>query len=921
MLARLALEPGRVVSVDQLTEALWDDEPPDEPTQSIRSIVSRLRGQLGRDAIVTDGAGYRLESSLVDVDVEEIERAMTGARLTEADPDELAAMLRRWDGDPFDDVAWTPVFEPQRARLIELRARLTDAYYAAMLHHGRADEALADLERDAVAVPLRESTQMLLMRALDRVGRTADAVRAGNDYRRRLVESSGLDPSAAFDALAHSLLEPTRPTWDEQAPASRTVGAEPSTVRTWTPPDTPFVGRRNELADLRELVREHRLVTVTGPGGVGKTRLVTELMNDVDARPNGAIAMVGLATSDRTATVDTAVAAALGLEVASAEASRAIADRFSADDGVLVLDNCEHVLSGTRDLVEYLLRNVASLRIVLTSRIRLGLADEAILELGPLDVPYDGTIDSAPVSLFIDRVARTAPAIDIDEPEIGVITDICRLVDGLPLALELAAARVPMFGFEQLRQHLLDGLALPRAATGADRRQATIESTVEWSFTLLGPDARRLFDEICVFPSWFTLDALTQVSSSELIADPMSEIVDSSLVVIDHGRPAYRLLEPVRQVARRQLDEAALRDLTDRYLAWVDTIVTDIDARWTDDDRRAAQHLVSSRRDDLRSALAHRIDRGDADAHGHIANVLGRALVDRPDSELIDLCRAEPGPSLEGDLARCMLAWHQGDTDASLRFARGIERHITPDDRHWGDSHWIRAPLHLYTGELELLAHHASIAAADERCSGAVRSESVAMWALGLFYNGRRDDAVALLDERSDVLELSDCAGFVQYTRAEVLADTDPDTALALLTESSASARHADATFTQRLTDITQLVLLVAAGHRERAASLATALIPQLIQAGTTPQAWTAMRHVADLLGQIGEPELGLIVLESAENDVGAPAIVGAAVQSHEQLRTRLRDQAGSTRPVASVPLAALWDDVESTLRRASTAR
>lgn len=921
VLARLALEPGRVVSVDQLTEALWDDDPPEEPVRSIRSIVSRLRAQLGRDAIVTDGAGYRLEPTIVEVDVDEIERATKDPHLVSTGPDELAAMLRRWDGDPFADVAWTSAFEPQRARLGELRARLTDAYFAAMLRHDRADEALADLERDAAAAPLRESTQMLLMRALARVGRTADALRVGNDYRGRLVERSGLDPSARYEELARSLLEPAAPTPVDRESPSGSNGPRPPDVRAWAPPDTPFVGRRTEFADLRHLLREHRLVTVTGPGGVGKTRLVTELMNDVDARPTGNIHMVELATLERTAPVDTAVAARLGLEVTAGAALRALVDRLSSIEAVLVLDNCEHVLPGTRELVEHLLRNVAPLRVVVTSRIRLGFADEAILDVGPLAVPFEGSVDSAPVRLFVDRVTRTAPSIRIDESEITVAADICRLVDGLPLALELAAARVPMFGFEGLRRHLLDGLALPSAATGDDRRQATIESTVEWSFTLLSPDARRLFDELSVFPSWFTLDALAQVSSGERTVDALSEILDSSLVVIDHGGPAYRLLEPVRQVVRRQLDDASMRDITRRYLAWVDAIVADVDARWTHDDRRGAQHLIIDRRDDLRAALHHVIDRGDAEAHGRIANLLSRALVDRSDSELIDLCRAEPGPSLEGDLARCMLAWHQGDAHTSLRFSEAIERQVAPDSPHWGDSHWIRAPLHLYTGDVDLLAHHASVAACDELCSGSVRSESVAMWALGLLYSGRRSDAEALLEEYRHILELSDCAGFVQYTRAEVAAETAPELALTFLAEASESARHAEATFTQRLTDISQLVLLVAAGHRTRAASLATALIPQLMQAGTTPQAWTAMRHVADLLGQVGAPELGLLVLESADDDVGAPAIVGTAVRTHDQLRTRLRTQADSTRPVEPVSLAALWGEVEPVLGAAARSR
>lgn len=189
------------------------------------------------------------------------------------------------------------------------------------------------------------------------------------------------------------------------------------------------------------------------------------------------------------------------------------------------------------------------------------------------------------------------------------------------------------------------------------------------------------------------------------------------------------------------------------------------------------------------------------------------------------------------------------------------------------------------------------------------------MWALGLLYSGRAVDAATLLDEHRDTLALSECGGFVPYTRAEVAATTDPDLALGYLAESSRIARETESTFSQRLTDISQLVLLVGAGRRNEAASLALTLVPQLMRAGTTPQAWTALRHVADLLGQLGSPQLGLRVLESAVHDVGAPAVVGAAVRTEDELRARLRAQAGSTPSGSPVSLPALWDDVQPVLR------
>lgn len=920
VLARLALSPGTVVSVDQLTDALWADDPPLEPTTSIRSTISRLRTQLGRNTIVTAGTGYRLDPALVEIDLDHIDRVVKRNELPDADPDTLAEQLDRWIGEPLTDVAWTPVFEPERTRIDELRARLVDCYHESMLRSGRAAESLADLEREAAGAPLRESTQLLLMRTLDACGRTADALRAGNTYRRRLVDRTGLDPSAEYDEVARSLLSTEAPSAESHAASNAVETSRPVSRATWIPPDTPFVGRQSELADLGRLVGERRLVTITGPGGVGKTRLVTELMSSAGGRWDAQVCMVGLAALERGAAVDTAVAGALGLEVSSADSVQALVDRLASQTSILVLDNCEHVLAGTRTLVESLLREVSTLSIVITSRRRLGMAEEVIIEVGPLDLPFEHTVDSAPVRLFLDRVERAAPELSVSDVDIAASADICRLLDGLPLALELAAPRVAMFGFNGVRRRLLEGLALASAeAPDDDRRQATIESTVEWSLALLSPAARSLFDELSVFPSWFDLDALAQVSESGDVVGGLSEILDSSLVVIDHSRPAYRLLEPIRQVAHRQIGDERRAQITARYLTWVASIIDTIDDLWIIDDRRAAQDLVADRRDDLRWSLRHYIEHDDADAHGHFANVLARVLVDRADNELIELCSVDVAPSLEGDLARCMLAWHGGDPDTAGRVADSIGALIEPSSDYWGYYHWVRTPIYLYLGDVDRLIDSASLAVNDERTYPSLRSESVSLWALGLLYSGRRQEAAAVLDDHADVLRHSDSGGFVAYARAEIVAERDPDLALRYLAEASTQAAAARATFTQRLTDISQLVLLIASHHADDAARLALRLIPELLRAGTSPQAWTAMRHIADLLGQLDAPDVGLLVLDSAAAAPSAPAVVGDAVLAEEQLRATLRarvEQIGTpAAPGAPVALMALWERVETILR------
>lgn len=917
VLARLALSAGSVVSADQLADALWGDDPPLDPSGSLRSIVSRLRSQLGREVIVTDGAGYRLDSALVQVDLADLEAGIDGSDPSHRDPDRLKALLGLWRGDALVDVAWSAPFEPERARIEELRARLVDDYHEAMLATGRAEEALADLERDASANPLRESTQLLLMRTLHSCGRTADALRAGEAYRARLVEQTGIDPTPHYDALARALLAPqASPGPDSRRPGTTpAVGALPK--RRWIPPDTPFVGREAELADLAELSQQRRLVTVIGPGGVGKTRLVTEYA--AQAPVNEPLEMVSLAALERGSTIEGAVATGLGIELSEADTRGALIDRLRMRPSTLVLDNCEHVLAGARSLGEELLRSIPELRLIATSRRRIGLADEALLEVGPLALPTAQMLDSAPMQLFMDRVARAAPKLEVSSSDERVAADICRLLEGLPLALELAAARVAMLGFDGLRDRLLSGLVVPGARVADDdRRQATIESTVEWSLQLLSPEARELFDEISFFASWFDVRALERVSANPQAVDVFGEIHDSSLVVVDHRRSAYRLLEPVRQVVARQVKPDHGTEITSRYLGWVGGLVDAIDQYWMDDNRAGAQGIVIDHRADIRASLNHLAKQGHSETHGRWANVLARALVERADLDLIELCCVDPGPSLEGELARLLLAWNQGDHEQSAQLVRNLDEKIDAGHPLWGYYNWAQLAVHLYAGDIERLGRAAAVAATDEHLYPSIRSESVALWACGLLYSEQPEAAAAVTRDYADVLDLSNGGGFVSYTFAELAAATDDrDRAIEMLDRAAGEARAANGPFTQRLTEVSQLVLLIDGHDSDDAARLALRLVPDLINAGTHPQAWTAMRHIADLLDQLEAPNISLLIRDSAEADPAAPALTGAAVGADRQVRAALQAQLQDVGMDRAAPLALgrLWTQVEATLR------
>ena len=309
----------------------------------------------------------------------------------------------------------------------------------------------------------------------------------------------------------------------------------------------------------------------------------------------------------------------------------------------------------------------------------------------------------------------------------------------------------------------------------------------------------------------------------------------------------------------------------------------------------------------------HFIEQGNAGAHGRFAYVLARALVERADIEIIALCRVEVGPSVEGALARLTLAWAQGDLDTAVTLLHEIGDEIDPDHELWAYFNWAAIPVYVYQGDTDKVVEAAAIAAADERGYASLRAQAVALWALGLLYRGRRDEAAALMEDKEHILQLSPCSGFVAYTRAEIVAANDSRTRHRLPRNSFTMKpwlrmpRSANASPTGL-----DSRCFVHGGHAHQATRLALRLVPELTQAGTYPQAWRAMRNIADLLGQLDAPETALLVLDSANAATSAPAVTGAALKVKEHLRAQVGEIDAERAPMALGPL---WEQVEQVLR------
>jgi len=550
LLALLAVDAGRFVSAERLIDGLYGEEPPDGAANALQSQVSRLRAVL-RLPIEHTSAGYRLPIEPDEVDAHRFERlAGEGHReLAAGDPtrasDLLGEALALWRGPAFADV---PSAQPQATRLAGLRAEAAADRVDAELSLGRAADVLDELRTVIAEDPLRERAQAQLVRALHAAGRTAEALAAFEDAKRTLADELGADPGAE---LAEAHLAALR--------------SEPSNASTPLPAQlTSFVGRDGELRQVAELLRQARLVTLLGPGGTGKTRLAVEAA--ADAGPSVFVALAPHVADD----VPQAVLTALGLrEGTSARRGPGGADpvdrlvsALREQATLLVLDNCEHVVAAAAELVARLLPACPGLRVLATSREPLGITGEQLAPIPRLAVPPPGVPAAEAgaypaVRLFLDRARASDPAFRLTDETAADLVRICTALDGLPLAIELAAARVRTLPVADIAARIGDRFQLlARGSRTADERHRSLRGVVEWSWDLLDEEERSLARRLTVFPGGATLGYAEQVCAAPV--DLLPELADKSLVELSNGR--YRMLETIRAFCAEKLAEAGETD-------------------------------------------------------------------------------------------------------------------------------------------------------------------------------------------------------------------------------------------------------------------------------------------------------------------------------------------------------------------------
>jgi predicted ATPase/DNA-binding SARP family transcriptional activator len=567
VLALLLLDAGRVVHADRMVTEIWGDEPPDGARDSLYTYISNLRGVIGRDRIVRSDGGYRL----VPMDVDQVDARTFVASLGEAhrivgsDPQTALSFidesLSAWRGRPYEGCENLPSIVPEAVRLEELRLRALEDRIDADLHVGGTPEA-GGIEMLTAEHPYRERFWELLARTLYRAGRQTDALRTLTRLRRMLADDLGIEPSPAISRLEERILL--------QDPALDAGATTPTNLPT---PVSSFIGREDELGVLERLIGDHRLVTVTGPGGAGKTRLAIEIAGRVAGAFSDGVWFIDLAQVGAAGDVNWAVVSSLGVaEPPDVDWAATISARLRSQTALLVLDNCEHVVGAVGDLAETVLEGAPQVRILATSRRPLEVAGEALINLTGLEVSADEPEAGEAEQLFAVRAAAVQPGFAIDEANRVDVGAICRHLDGMPLAIELAAAQVDTLSPGEIARHLGDRFRL-LADTHADRAShRSLRASLDWSRDLLGPADRRAFDQLGVFDGPFTAGAAAAVveAPTEIDAvDVLRHLVGASLLQRLEGEVSgYRLLETTRLYARTRLEEAGeWQAAVDRHVA------------------------------------------------------------------------------------------------------------------------------------------------------------------------------------------------------------------------------------------------------------------------------------------------------------------------------------------------------------------
>ena len=895
LLALLVLHRGHVVTVDAAVDALWPVTPPTNPAASLQNHVSRLRRSLPADAVASTPAGYCLDPSAIDLDGERLLDLLDRLEAS-ADPavdDEVAQLLAKWKGPAYPELDDIDDGRAEAGRLAELRCALAEARAERRLRTGQLDGLVAELRTLVVEAPLRERPRALLMEGLAATGRRAEALRVYDDYRRLLADELGIEPSALLTRQHADLLAGEEPSGERDLPSR--VPAAP----------TPLLGREQLLDDVLAASQAHRVLTLVGPGGVGKTRLLVEIGHRLQDHDDTPVVLCELAPTDAATAAD-AVATAVGIDarpgVSGAErVASVIGDRSLT----LLIDNCEHVLEPMAEFVEHVLAHCPSVRFVATSRERLRVRGEAVRVVPPLEVDGSG---STAVQLFLERARAVAPRFEPSPAELEVVSEIARRLDGLPLAIELAAARLHTHELAEVAAGIDERFALLSEGFRRSDRHGSLHATVSWSFDLLDERLQRVLADLSVFRGPFGVEDAAVICDVEpsAAAEALAGLVERSLVMRAPDR-RHVLLETIRafgaeRVAETGRGEEVGRRHAHHQVEWLRTT-----QRTLSDPDSQALAAIDEAIPELRAALAWLLDHDDVDSAGQLIT----DLVDfgffrlRPDvltwadvvaaADPVD--RGAHAPTVWA--AKAYAAWMGGDlarhdecAARAVRVALGPDGEL-PEDVH-AEVPTVRGNCGLFGGRLGEAAEWYGRAVAAARDDPVRRPFARSTALLAQAY---ADDPAARVTADELLAEVGDaaspCSAYAWYCAGEAVAISDPVLAAQRHTRALEIAACTHTSAVTGLAGASKASLAVRGGDLESAGRAYRELLAHWRRAGMWPTQWTMLRSVADLLARRGAFREAAVLEGAVRSTTAGHRIFGADEEALTELGSRLRAELG----------------------------
>ena len=700
LLALLLVNRGRVVSADQLVDGLWGEAPPASALQSLQVYVHGLRRALGTERIETAGRGYRAVVGEGELDLDRFESALTqgrtaleAGRASDA-ADDLRDALALWRGPALADLPE----EARRGRRGGTARRAPLDGVRAPVRRGACAAAatmlvVPELERITAEHPYRERFLAQRLLALYRSGRQADALEVYRSARRVLAEELGLEPSPALQELEQAILR--------QEPSLAAPEAPKGSTRPLPVPPTPLVGRRLELAAVSALFRDEgaRLVTLTGPGGTGKTRLGLAVAHALEPELRDGALFVSLASVSSHELLVPTIAEALDVREGSRSLSEGVIEHVRERRLLLVLDNFEQLLAAA-PFVGELLAAAPHVLVLATSRAPLRLAAEQEYPVPPFDtpaadLPFEALVQTDVLRLFTARARAVDPSFELDTGSAPEVAKVCARLDGLPLAIELAAARSKLLAPREILERLeREPDILPGGPRDAPARQQTLAATIHWSFDLLGPEERVAFARLGVFSGGCTLEAAERVCDVTL--DNLAALVENNLLRRRDSR--FTMLETVRHFAVERLEEVGAAHVRRRHAEWLTELAETMSERtFAGEDMTAWLDRIQPEHDNMRAALAWSLEEAPEltlrlassvrlfwEVRGHFRE--GGSWIEQGLSRAVD---AAPEVRLHGLAASGAIATRLGELDlaqerkeASLALAREL-----------GDELWIAREL------------------------------------------------------------------------------------------------------------------------------------------------------------------------------------------------------------------------------------